>query len=368
MMRKERLVFYMAFTCALLFSHAKAFATAYEYALNTPAIAVKAPSSVVLIAAANAGKRVLAVGEHGVIIYSDDNGRSWQQSKVPVDVTLTSVGFASATEGWVTGHDGVILHTSDGGVTWQNQLNGFQANQLTLAAAKQAVLDHNPSPGTALAVRRANLFTQAGADKPFLTMLITDNRSVSVFGAYRLTMKTSDGGKNWADSSLNIADPLSHNLYDVTRTDSGIYLAGEDGEIFRSTDGGQQFTALPTPTGATLFSVTGTGDGGVFVCGVAGQAFLSVDDGASWKTIALNTQSNLTDAYLLKSGAVVVLSESGDVYVSYDHGNNFTKLAVIEPMALYGMTEAPNGDLVLVGSSGILKILAENLSRNSVGG
>jgi len=367
MRRKEQRLFYMVLIGALLCSHVDAFATAYEYALNTPAIAVKAPSSVILISAATAGNRIVAVGEHGVIIYSDDDGDTWQQSKVPVDVTLTAVAFASAAEGWATGHDGVILHTSDGGVTWQNQLNGFQANQLTVAAARQAILDHDPSPGTALAVRRANLFTQGGADKPFLTILVTDHRNVSVFGAYRLTMKTVDGGKNWADSSLNVDDPLSHNLYDVAAADSGIYLVGEEGEIFRSTDGGNHFATLPSPTGTTLFSVVATGGGGVLVCGVAGQAFLTADAGASWKTINLNTQSNLTAAYHLKSGAVVVLSESGDVYISYDHANNFVKLPVVEPMALYGMTEAQNGDLVLVGSSGILKISAGNLSRNSVG-
>ena len=86
-------------------------------ALDEGAITVKAPDKVVLIAVARAGNRLVAAGEHGVICYSDDNGITWVQGKVPVDVTLTTVAFVSPTDGWAAGHYGVILHTTDAGAT-----------------------------------------------------------------------------------------------------------------------------------------------------------------------------------------------------------------------------------------------------------
>ena len=60
--------------------------------------------------------RIYAVGEFGIIIYSDDMGESWTQSEtVPFTNTLTDISCVSVDECWATGHDATILHTSDSG-------------------------------------------------------------------------------------------------------------------------------------------------------------------------------------------------------------------------------------------------------------
>ncbi|BEV16160.1 hypothetical protein HBDW_29480 [Herbaspirillum sp. DW155] len=47
-----------------------------------------------MLGAARAGSRIVAVGAHGYVILSDDGGASYRQAEqVPVDVTLTSVSF-----------------------------------------------------------------------------------------------------------------------------------------------------------------------------------------------------------------------------------------------------------------------------------
>ncbi|MBI5444053.1 MAG: glycosyl hydrolase, partial [Deltaproteobacteria bacterium] len=92
----------------------------------------------VQLAVARAGKRLVSVGERGTVLLSDDDGRTWRQAKVPVSLTLTCVCFASERSGWAAGHSGVVLRTSDGGETWVKQLDGRQAAQIELAAAKAA--------------------------------------------------------------------------------------------------------------------------------------------------------------------------------------------------------------------------------------
>src|SRR3990170_16143 len=67
-----------------------------------------------------AGKKRIAVGEHGHILISQD-GRNWQKTDVPADITLTAVYFQNDMNGWAAGHDAVILRTTDGGETWQRQ-------------------------------------------------------------------------------------------------------------------------------------------------------------------------------------------------------------------------------------------------------
>ena len=86
---------------------------------------------------AQAGSRLVAVGQCGHVLVSRDNGESWTQSYVPVSSDLTAVYFVDAREGWAVGHDGVILHSGDGGEHWTVQLTGRKANDLLLQAMEE---------------------------------------------------------------------------------------------------------------------------------------------------------------------------------------------------------------------------------------
>ncbi len=356
----------LAVTLSLIIHHSHCAVAATGIAgLDTPALAVRLPDKVTLIAITTAGKRLVAVGVHGVIIYSDDSGHSWKQANVPVDLTLTAVRFSSATNGWAIGHEGVILHTDDAGLDWKLQLDGFQANQLTLAAAQAAVASRNSAPGVLHAVDRANHFIEDGPTKPFLSLFVTNDHQALVVGSYRLAMQTNDGGKTWSDWSLHVDDPFSHNLYDIERIGSEICMVGELSLVFCSTDGGTTFPQVTTPGVATLFGILPTGEpGGILVFGVAGNAFRSEDAGQTWKTVDFNTGDNLTSGAVLRSGAILVTSESGRVFVSDDHSRSFKALPDVLPMSLYDIIQAPDGDVVLVGSGGVQLIPQISISSN----
>ena len=139
--------------------------------LNEPAITARRPDLDLLEAITRAGSRLVAVGEHGIIIFSDDDGESWHQAAVPVDLTLNAVAFATPQDGWAAGALGVVLHTTDGGMRWKVEMTGVQVNQLIAVAAHQFAASHPTDPAAQRAVRRANIFVQAGPDKPFFVNL-----------------------------------------------------------------------------------------------------------------------------------------------------------------------------------------------------
>ena len=68
-----------------------------------------------------AGARIIGVGIHGIIIYSDDLGNTWEQASVPTTKTLTDIDCVDETTCWVTGHDAYILKTVDRGQNWSVQ-------------------------------------------------------------------------------------------------------------------------------------------------------------------------------------------------------------------------------------------------------
>jgi photosystem II stability/assembly factor-like uncharacterized protein len=86
---------------------------------NRPAEIEPLAGSSLLLDLALAGQRLVAVGERGHVMLSDDQGATWRQAKsVPTRVLLTAVFFVDAEYGWAVGHDETILNTADGGETW----------------------------------------------------------------------------------------------------------------------------------------------------------------------------------------------------------------------------------------------------------
>ena len=104
--------------------------------LNTPSLETHRAHESLLLDITRTGGRLVAVGAHGHVVFSDDSGKSWQQAKTPSSTTLTSVFFSTATTGWAVGHDGLILHSNDAGETWVKQFDGYQANDAMVKGAK----------------------------------------------------------------------------------------------------------------------------------------------------------------------------------------------------------------------------------------
>lgn len=59
-----------------------------------------------------------AVGAEGVIISTNDGGRTWRPQVSGVGDDLFDVKFFDAAEGWAVGSGGTMLHTRDGGRIW----------------------------------------------------------------------------------------------------------------------------------------------------------------------------------------------------------------------------------------------------------
>ncbi|WP_297494761.1 YCF48-related protein [Acidocella sp.] len=318
-----------------------------------PAISVANPSQALLICISRADKRLVAAGEHGLIIYSDDNGQSWQQATVPTSETITAVAFADAQTGWAAGGQGVILHTTDGGVHWDLQLTDDQVLALMTKAAAAFAASHPGDDTADRAQHRANILADAGDDKPFLTIVATTPEDVTVFGAYRFAVHTTDEGKTWEDWSLHVGDPVSHNIYKATPIGSSIYLAGEAGVVLRSDDAGQSYSMVTVPDQNTFLGILGTKQAAIVTYGVAGEIFRSTDRGQSWKQAQSPSASDLTDGIILPSGVILLTSEDGNLFESQDDGQTFNVVGANLRMGVFGVTQAANGDLVFVGSGGV---------------
>lgn len=323
--------------------------------LERPALQSARAATSVMLAVAQAGKRIVAAGERGIVIYSDDEGRSWRQATVPVSVSLSGLRFADDRVGWAVGHSGVVLRTQDGGRTWSKQLDGAAAAQRVLDAARAGATA--PGADQARAVADAERLVAEGPSKPFLDAHLFDARSGIVVGAFGLMFATEDGGQTWQSVSGRIDNPKGKHLYAIQVRGDECYIAGELGAVYYSRDRCKSFSTLKTPYEGTYFGAVATGPHGIVVFGMRGNAYWSDDAGATWQKSEIATPASLMAGTRLGDGTVLLGDETGRLFRSADGGRTFRPVPAGQPSPYAGMSQAPGGSVFLAGVRGITRIV-----------
>ncbi len=290
-----------------------------------------------LLDVARAGERLVAVGERGHVLLSDDGGKSWRQAKaVPTRAMLTAVAFANERSGWAVGHDEVIINTADGGETWT----------------------------------RSNYAPES--QQPLLDVWFGDAQRGIAVGAYGSYFTTQDGGQSWvskkfastplikppvvkraAGEAAAFEDvPPDYHLNRILPVGSRLFIAAEAGQLYRSDDAGATWHSLPTPYNGSFFGLLATGPDALLAFGLRGNAFRSADAGLTWSKLDVGTGAMLTDGARLPDGRLALVGLSGTVLTSDASGSRWTLREQADRKGLSGVLALSDGELVAVGEDG----------------
>ncbi|WP_175872496.1 YCF48-related protein [Burkholderia sp. BCC0397] len=287
-----------------------------------PAHAWAEPAHRMLMDATRAGSRIVAVGEHGIVLLSDDDGKTWRQARrVPISATLSAVSFADAKHGWAVGQWGAILATDDGGDTWVTQR-----------------LD-------------------TSVDQPLFSVLFTNAQDGIAVGLWSLMLQTHDGGKTWARTTLPKppgGGKADRNLYHVF-ADSvhALYVVSEQGMVLKSADAGANWTYLPTGGKGTLWSGVAMPDGRIVVGGLLGSLFESRDGGTTWTAQHTGTRSSITDL-VATGGGLTGVGLDGLVLTQRVAGGPFDVVQRADRATLTAALIDAHGKPVLFSQDGVL--------------
>jgi photosystem II stability/assembly factor-like uncharacterized protein len=347
--------YFSAATVALLLSilvYAQPDGKAFEDPLDISAVqqfGFRGLTSQPLMAIANAGTRVVAVGLRGLIIFSDDQGRSWRQARVPVQTDLVAVQFVNPVQGWATGHDAVILHTEDGGQTWIKQLDNRVAAVTFPAYYRKRIALGDTSAASFL--KEVELNTQGDTSLPFLSVFFANPRQGIAVGSFGMIVATDDGGKHWLPWLDHVDNKDFLNLNVIRKIGDDLIIAGEQGGVYRYDEKRQSFVAVSTPYKGSFFDVAGT-DNFMVAVGLRGTVYRSADRGATWQHIDTLVKDSFTTAAVVDS-MTVLASAAGSVLVSRDQGLTFQPEAVAHPMLFTAIDALGVRSLVLAGLQGI---------------
>lgn len=285
-----------------------------EYA--TPS---KLASSDLLLAATMAGNRLVAVGQFGHVIHSDDGGKTWQQAKsVPTQVTLTSVYFVNDKIGYAGGHDSTVIRTDDGGDTWTQS------------------------------------FHDIDAQAPIMTVYFVDENHGFAMGAFSFVIETMDGGKTWNQRELIAGSNEDSHLNKAFATSDGtILVAAEFGKVFRSTDKGATFNEVQTGYEGSFWGGMSLKDGSALVFGMRGNVYRSTDDGVTWAKIDSGTDKSVGGGVELGDGKVVLVGLQGYVGYSTDGGKSFTEVTRADRLGYVAVLPAADNNIVVFGEPGV---------------
>ena len=329
-----------------------------------------------LLDLASAGNHLVAVGERGHILISDAAGQDWTQVPSPTAQMLTAVHFVDALRGWAVGHDGLILATEDGGKSWSLQYSGLQQqgviNQAQLAAmqhrktllereiAMQEDAQRRAQQVAELEEVRLDIedaeyaLAQPPHASPLLAVYFSNplvGHAVGAFGEY---LSTLDGGVTWQRNNAFLDNPAQMHLNAITGDgDRTLWVAGEGGLLFRSMDAGETWQELASPYHGSFFDIAfQPSTSALIVAGLRGNIFISHDKGGSWRAATVDSDRSLAGVTWLNDRYAAAVGAVGNLQFSDDGGSTFSDHSLPERTGLSSVIHH-RGRLVVAGQGGI---------------
>ncbi len=264
--------------------------------------------------------RLVAVGERGTIVVSENKGSTWnvthQDDEVPV--TLTDITALTDTLLLAVGHDSVILRSTDAGLSWE------------------------------LIMRDSEL------GEPLLGSWSEDGTKVFAYGSFGKFLVSQDGGQTFEPIELPIhGEHLSAMAGDAEDTR---ILVGEMGLVLRSRDGGGSWDQLDSFYDGSLFGIAHLNDTRWVAYGMRGHVFYSDDSGDSWGQVDVDSELPLYGHAVSGSGKQMVIVGTAGILVSLNDQGELLETGNMGGLGtLTSAVILPSGEIFVAGQRGLMQ-------------
>lgn len=252
---------------------------------------------------------LVAVGANGVVVSSDDAGKSWRRQVVDAGASL--IGAAVCPDGGFVALDfGRRVWIADAAASgWTARPITSEATPLAVAcdASGQVWVVGSESAILSSADRGATWRDASlGEDQMFTTVQFIDERHGVITGEFGSFLTTQDGGASWQAGA-----PIPNDFYPYGAlfTDSRTgWVSGLAGTILHTTDGGASWVKQSNPTGAPMYGLARHEDR-VYALGANGLV-LALADG-QWRPVEGRPAPYLRSGFSLAGRGLLVAGGAG---------------------------------------------------------
>lgn len=269
-----------------------------------------AAGSVLLVGAAS--------GAVGLILRSDDQGKTWRQPKSNTTQELYGVWGSSEKNLYIVGARGTILRSVDKGKTWEKQTShtkrtlygvfGVSAKEVYAVGEAGTILrtkDHGKTWEALTSNTAQSLFAITGGPKTLYTA-----------GLKGTLLRSIDRGETWESQTT----PATEKLCALSQQKASHLLMIESKSVLQSSDDGKSWRQ--NASAERLFGFFALSETQWFVPGADGVLYVSADQGATFRTIESGLYSNLRGVWG-EGSALYAISEMGGIAYSKDAGETW---------------------------------------------
>jgi photosystem II stability/assembly factor-like uncharacterized protein len=242
-----------------------------------------------LFSVASRGEVVVAVGYFGSVLVSHDSGETFAAPDTGTDEPLFAVATGGEGEWWAAGRGGIVLYSSDDGHSWQRRDTPFQRHYFGVhggGAAGDALIVGDF--GLQLATRDAGKsWTCLPREQDvILGRIVPAGADAFVVGEFG-TLERFSNNRPPGTQGLAEGVPDDFYVFDAwfdTQGENGVAV-GLGGAVLRTEDRGATWKRRQTPFDADLYGVAGFGRH-VLAVGEGGLIAISEDVGETFRVAA----------------------------------------------------------------------------------
>ena len=248
------------------------------------------------------------------ILFSDDNGNTWDTLWCDLPEVLSTFSFANDNFGWMGGNENKIYHTTDGGISWQLSYSEI-----------------NPAPYSSI--------SKIEAIDPSTVFAVTTKGKI---------ISSADGGINWDTTSI-----IPYSYYDsyfglkFINTQKG-FVFGPD--LWTTTNGGVNWTKVDDSIKPNFMKIQflntslGYGIGGDGYYG--GSSFYKTSDGGyTWAKLYDGNPNSAFNGFFMKDSLNGWLTEFNQLFKTTNGGYEWNEVFVDTVLEFMRGVEFFNDDL-----------------------
>ena len=199
----------------------------------------------------------------------------------------------------------------------------FQSPQIAVAVGGTSVVSIFPDGNVALG--------QMLGTGTLYSIYFVDNLKGFISGSNGSIYKTTDGGGNWTLMNSGTTNVLRSIFF--TSSSTG-YIAGFSGTIIKTTDGGSTWYPLTSGTSSNLYSVFFTTPETGYTAGATGTLLKTTDSGQTWTPVITNVTTTLnsidfpttTTGFIVGANGTILKTTDGTSWNLYSENKIYPEL------------------------------------------